>query len=126
MPSEEIPPHVNGAQKGVKGLLGHLHYRVDKDGPNQTVRRSRLSYVYKVELITGKNAANADYIAEFGDPESDKRYNKMKRFIEGNLDKFGDNQTPAWIDCIEKWEDDIEWFVKTFGKDHGDNEPYFG
>ncbi len=125
MPVEEIPPHVNGANKGVVGLLGYLRYNVTKDGPNQSGRQSRLKYIYEVQLITGSNSDNASYIAEFGEPESDKRYYKIKRFLESNLDKYGDRDSQGWRDCVEKWEDDIEWFVNTFGKDHGDNEPYF-
>jgi hypothetical protein len=126
MATEEVPPHVNGAQKGVIGLLGHLHYNVSKEGPNQSVRQARLRYIYGVKLITGTKSDNSSYVAEFGDPETDQRYYKIKRVIEGNLDRFGDRQTQAWIDCVEKWEDDIEWFVKTFGENHGDDEPYFG
>ena len=86
MPVEEIPPHVNGANKGVVGLLGYLRYNVTKDGPNQSGRQSRLKYIYEVELITGSNSDNASYIAEFGEPESDKRYYKIRRFLESHIE----------------------------------------
>ena len=125
MPVEEIPPHVNGANKGVVGLLGYLRYNVTKDGPNQSGRQSRLKYIYEVQLITGSNSDNASYIAEFGEPESDKRYYKIRRFLQSNIEKYANRHSQGWLDCIEKWEDDIEWFVDTFGKNHGDNEPYF-
>jgi len=93
VPVGKIPPHVNGAWKGVVGLLGYLGYNVANVGPNQPVRQSRLKYIYEVQLITGSNSDNTNYIAEFGEPESDKRYYKIRRFLETNIEKYANMPT---------------------------------
>tara|TARA_B110000438_G_scaffold276578_1_gene298499 strand:- start:1287 stop:1655 length:369 start_codon:yes stop_codon:yes gene_type:complete len=116
---EVIPPHVNGADGGVKGLFAHMHYSADAKGPNDTVRRHRLSRIFETTFLVQSGAPNADYIAEFGNPNSQQRFEKMLRFLDSNLQRFGNRTTPAWLDCLEKWSSDADWLVEEFGSEFG-------
>ena len=122
---EIMPPHVNGAGKGVIGLLRYLNYNVESGGPNDLVRRSRLEYIYSCELLVEPGTANAKYVAEFGESSSEERFEKIVRVIESNLDRFSGNTSNAWLECIRKWEDDLDWFFQKFGERHGHPKYYF-
>jgi hypothetical protein len=116
---EIIPPHVNGADGGVEGLFAHMHYSVDAKGPDDSVRRSNLTRIFKTKLRVQPGAPNADYIAEFGDPNTRQRFKKMLRFLDSNLRRFDNHTTPAWLDCLDKWGFDYNWFVEEFGSEFG-------
>jgi hypothetical protein len=116
---EIIPPHVNGADGGVKGLFAYMHYSADRNGPNDKVRRHHLTRIFKTTFLVQPDALNADYIAEFGVPYSRQRFKKMLRFLDSNLRRFGNHTTTAWLDCLDKWSFDYNWFVKEFGSEFG-------
>ena len=116
---EIIPTHVNGADGGVNGLFAHMLYSVDRNGPNDTVRRHRLTRIFNTTFLVQPDAPNADYIAEFGPPSSEERFEKMLRFLDSNLERFGGQTSPAWLDCLDKWGSDYDWFVEEYGSEFG-------
>jgi hypothetical protein len=116
---EIIPPHVNDANDGVNGLFSHMHYTVDAKGPNEKVRRHHLIRIFETTFLVQQGAPNTDYIAQFGDPASKQRFEKMMRFLDSNLQRFGSHNTPAWLDCLDKWDSDAEWLVREFGSEFG-------
>ena len=115
---EIIPPTVNGAKSGVNGMLSHFHYNVRAKGPNRDVRRACLTKVYQTEFQCPPTAPNYEYVQEFGSPRSRERFMKIFNIINSNLDTFGSNTSNAWINCLDKWEEDIIWFVAEFGVAH--------
>ena len=116
---ERIPPHVNGADDGIKGLFAHMHYSADAKGPNDSVRRHNLTRIFETTFLVLPDAPNADYIAEFGEPTSKQRFEKMLRFLDSNLRRYGNHSTPAWLDCLDKWGSDYDWFVEEYGSEFG-------
>ena len=116
---EIIPPDVNSADDGVRGLFAHMHYSADAKGPTEMVRQHLLSRIFETTFLVQPGARNADYIAEFGDPTSKQRFEKMLRFLDSNLHRFGNHTTPAWLDCLDKWSSDYDWLVETFGLEFG-------
>ena len=115
----EVPPHVNSPGDGLGGLFGFMNYNVQGGGPNVDVRRHILRRMYDEEFVVQPGSPNASYVAEFGSPGSVERLEKMLRFFQGNLGRYGNRATPAWIECIEKWEEDHDWFVETLGEEYG-------
>ena len=118
---EIIPSTVNGAKDGLHGMLRHFHYTVQSGGPNNEVRRACLKKIYEVEFQCSTSAPNYAYVQEFGAPSSEERLKKIFRIIEANLHRFGSNTSNAWIECLTKWEEDIFWFMETFGPNHNVN-----
>ena len=116
---EIIPPHVNGADGGIKGLFSHMHYSADRNGPNDNVRRHHLTRIFNTTFIVQPDAPNADYVAEFGEPSSEERFEKMRRFLDSNLQRFGGKTSPAWLDCLNKWSSDADWLIEEFGSQFG-------
>ena len=116
---EIIPPHVNGADGGTKGLFSHMHYSADRNSPNDTVRRHHLTRIFNTTFIVQPDAPNADYIAEFGEPSSKERFEKMLRFLDSNLKRYASKSSPAWIDCLDKWGSDADWLIDEFGSQFG-------
>lgn len=116
---ERIPPHVDGVDGAVKGLFAHMHYSADSKGPNDSVRRHHLTRIFQTTFLVESGAPNADYIAEFGDPSSKERFDKMLRFIDSNLQRFGNQTTPKWLNCLDKWSSDADWLVEEFGSEFG-------
>ena len=116
---ENIPPHVNGADGGIKGLFSYMHYSVDKNGPNDKVRRHNLTRIFNTKFIVQPGSPNSDYIAEFGEPSTIERFEKMLRFFDSNLQRFGNQNSNAWLDCLDKWGSDADWLVLNFGSQFG-------
>ena len=116
---EIIPPYVDGANAGVKGLFSHMLYSVDAKGPTTPVRRHHLRRIFESKFIVAEGAPNADYVAGFGEPCSKERFEKMLRFLDTNLQLFGGQNTPAWHDCLDKWSSDADWLVEEFGAEFG-------
>jgi len=114
-----IPPHINGANGGIKGLFAHMHYSADAKGPNELVRRRHLTRIFQTTFVVGAEAPNVEYIAEFGEPSSKERFEKMLRFLDSNLQRFGNKNTPAWQDCLDKWASDADWLIEEFGSEFG-------
>jgi len=104
-----VPLHVNGANGGTNGLFSHMHYSVNRNGPNDKVRRHNLVRIFDTTFIVQAKAPNADYISEFGEPSSIERYEKMLRFFDSNLQRFGNRTSAAWLDCLDKWGSDVDW-----------------
>ena len=114
-----MPPHVDGADGGVKGLFSHMLYSVDKDGPSKSVRHHHLSRIFQTSFIVQPDAPNANYVAEFGDPCTIERFEKMLRFLKSNLNRFGNQTSNAWNDCLEKWSIDHDWLIEIYGSQFG-------
>lgn len=114
-----VPPHVDGAMNGIEGLFSFMHYSVEGGGPNDSVRRSNLSKIFKAEFKVQPDASNAGYVAEFGKPESRTRFEKMERFLDSNLTKFANKTSNAWLNCLEKWGSDYDWLIEQFGEQFG-------
>jgi hypothetical protein len=111
----DVPPYVNGANSGIKGIFNFMHYNVAKGGPNEIVRRNNLKTIFNANFKVLPDAPNAGYVAEYGEPNSLMRFEKMLRFFDTNLKLKKNKTTDAWIDCLEKWESDHDWFVDEFG-----------
>ena len=114
-----VPSHVDSPRDGIGGIFGFMNYNVQGGGPITEVRRHILRRMYNEEFSVQTGSPNARYVDEFGTPASIERFEKMVRFFQGNLNRFGNRSTPAWIECIEKWEEDHDWFIETFGNEHG-------
>ena len=116
---EIIPPYVDGATSGVKGPFAHMLYSVEAKGPTTPVRRHHLKRIFESKFLVEKGAPNAGYVAEFGEPKSKDRFEKMLRFLDSNLQRYGNQNTPAWLDCLDKWSSDADWLVEEYGADFG-------
>ena len=115
-----VPPHITGADGGGKsGIFGFMHYNVRGGGPNEDVRHHHLGRIYEANFIVGPDAGNGDYVREFGEPKSVERFDKMERFLDSQIQRYGNRAGAAWQECIDKWEADVEWLVDTFGAEHG-------
>ena len=114
-----VPPYVDKAGDGTQGLFSYMHYSVDKNGPNHSVRQSRLTKIFNTDFKVNPGAPNANYINEFGEPSSKKRFDKMERFLDSNSQRYKNMNTPAWLDCLYKWAEDYNWLVKEFGPQFG-------
>jgi len=110
-----VPANLTGVDGGGKGLFKHMNYYVSKGGPNEIVRRCNLRRILNSKFNVLEDASNADYIGEYGEPNSLTRFKKMLRFFDTNLTFKKNKTTDAWIDCLEKWESDVDWFVEEFG-----------
>ena len=114
-----VPLCVDKAGDGTQGLFSYMQYSVDKDGPNYSIRQSRLTKIFNTDFKVNPGAANANYVNEFGGPSSKKRFEKMFRFLDSNLQRYKNMNTPAWLDCLNKWTEDYNWLVKEFGPQFG-------
>ena len=117
-----IPPNVNSYADGSKGIFKHMHYSVDANGPNTSVRRHHLTKIFDATFKTQPGAPNAKYVATFGEPKSKERYDKMQNFLESHSNRYKNQTTQGWIDCVEKWDDDSVWLENTFGINFYDYE----
>ena len=110
-----IPPNVNSYADGSKGIFNHMHYSVDANGPNTSVRRHHLTKIFNSTFKTQPGAPNAKYVATFGEPETKERYDKMQNFLESHENRYKNQTTQGWMDCVEKCRDDSAWLENTFG-----------
>ena len=94
-------------------------YSADAKGPNTPVRRHHLKRIFECKFIVEIGAPNADYVAEFGEPCTKQRFKKMLRFLDSNLQRYGNQNSPAWLDCLDKWGSDVDWLVQEFGSEFG-------
>ena len=114
-----IPPFVNSAHSGTKGLFKHMNYRVSAGGPNAHGRHRILSVIYTSDFVVPAGAINKSYIDEFGPPMSLKRFQKMLRFIDTNIKNYQNKTADGWIKCVDKWSEDADWIIETYGAEHG-------
>jgi len=116
---EIVPPFVTSHEGGGKGLFSFMHYSVDKGGPNDTVRRHNMRKIFETTFTTEPGADNASYVAEYGEPCTIYRFEKMLRFLDTNLRRHGSKTSPGWLDCLDKWGSDVDWLIETFGSQFG-------
>ena len=86
------------------GMLGALGYHVGQTkGQPSRIRREILKFVLGQELPMVHSAAYTD---EWGEPNSFKRYRKLVRFLENNIES---NQTkPNMKLALKHWKEDLE------------------
>jgi hypothetical protein len=83
-----------------KGMLHELGYKVGENGEKMPIRRQILKHMVEIELpLVGSPA----YTDEWGTPSSPKRYHKLIRFFEGQLNNPTYDNMPKAI--IERRED---------------------
>ena len=117
----KIPNHVNSSKGAGVGIFGFMNYSAEGGGPNDEVRRHNLTQIWNANFIVQPGSNNAEYISEFGDPCSEIRGVKMYHFLESQINsaiKLGNN-SPAWQECIRKWDTDLEWFIDNYGHHFG-------
>jgi len=94
------------------GMLATLGYRVGiVNGEKAPIRRQILKHVLELQLpMVGSPA----YTDEWGTPKSSKRYEKLIRFLESQLNNPGNNDRPNMEKAMIEWREDLEWVQRTY------------
>jgi hypothetical protein len=95
-----------------EGMLATLGYRVGSvNGEKTPIRRQILKHVLELQLpMVGSPA----YTDEWGAPKSSKRYEKLTRFLESQLNNPGNNDRPNMEKAMIEWREDLEWLQRTY------------
>jgi hypothetical protein len=88
-----------------RGLLAALGYHVGHNqGQSSEVRRLILKYVLEGELPM---IHSAEYMKEWGEPNSSTRFQKLARFL-GNMVE-GNQAKPNSQLAVKQWREDLDW-----------------
>ncbi len=87
------------------GMLAALGYRVGQmEGRPPRVRREILKHVLEGELPM---VHSASYTDEWGEPQSFKRYRKVVRFLQNNIES--NQKKPNMKLAVKHWSEDLVW-----------------
>jgi hypothetical protein len=94
------------------GMLATLGYRVgNANGEKTPNRRLILKLLLERQLpMVGSPA----YTDEWGAPESSRRYEKLTRFLESQLNNPGNINRPNMEKAMIEWGEDLEWVRRTY------------
>ncbi|GAA2545340.1 hypothetical protein [Mycolicibacterium diernhoferi] len=90
------------------GVLRELGYKVGQNGLGPVERRRILRTAYAVTL-TGVSKETRSYIAEWGEPNSQQRADKIERCLS-NFAEVARRRSADMSEAIADWEDDLDWF----------------
>lgn len=90
------------------GVLSELGYKVGRSGLGPVERRRILRTAHAVTLI-GSSKETRSYIAEWGEPNSRQRADKIERCLS-NFAEVARRRSADMSEAIEDWEDDLDWF----------------
>jgi hypothetical protein len=95
-----------------EGMLATLGYRVGSVNGEKTPNRRRiLKHLLERQLpMVGSPA----YTDEWGAPNSTKRYGKLNRFLESQLNNPGNNNRPNMAKAMIEWREDLDWVQRTY------------
>lgn len=99
------------------GMLAALGYRVGQtEGRPPRIRRLILKHVLEGELPM---VHSASYTNEWGEPHSIKRYKKLARFLQNNIES---NQTkPNMKLAVKHWSEDFAWVEQRHSHPSGED-----
>lgn len=87
------------------GMLGALSYRVGQtDGRPSRIRKEIQRYVLGGELPM---VHSVSYTEEWGEPGSNKRYGKLVRFLQNNIEN--NQNKPSMKVAVKDWSEDLAW-----------------
>jgi len=92
------------------GVLKEMGYRVGASGVDASERRSILSEVYRDELRLN---LSAEYLAEWGEPETAQRLRKLANTI-ASLARNMKGRRLTETASIREWESDLEFLRQAF------------
>jgi hypothetical protein len=100
-----------GFERPEMGMLGALGYHVGHaEGRPPRLRREILTFMLIGELPM---VHSATYTEEWGEPGSLKRYRKLVRFLQNNIES---NQTkPNMKLAVKDWTEDLAWLQEYSG-----------
>jgi len=81
------------------------------EGESTPARRLILKHLVERQLPLVQSPAYTD---EWGTPKSSKRYHKLIRFLENQLNNPRNNNAPNMERAMIEWAEDPEWVQKTF------------
>jgi len=95
-----------------EGMLATLGYRVGSVNGEKTPNRRRiLKHLLERQLpMVGSPA----YTDEWGAPKSSKRYDKLNRFLESQLNNPGNINRPNMAKAMIEWREDLDWVQTTY------------
>ncbi len=93
------------------GILKHFDYCVGKNGWQAGYRQEILEKVFR-ESLEDKDF-DANYLEEWGEPESAQRLEKMVRSISAFVANAESKDNPP-AEAIDDWLDDLAWLKETF------------
>jgi len=104
---ERARAHAYLAARPNEGMLSTLGYRVGSVNGERTPNRRRiLKHVLEGQLpMVGSPA----YTDEWGLPKSSKRYGKLVRFLESQINNPGNVNRPNMAKAMIEWREDLEW-----------------
>ena len=90
-----------------EGIMSIMGYRV---GDTQGIRKKyRIKIMIDVLTKPLPFVDSPSYMQEWGEPETKKRYNKLKNFLIGEINNpLQRNNYRA----ISEWKEDLEWLLK--------------
>ncbi len=88
------------------GPLAALGYRVGKNGETASRRKIILRQAYQSAVPV---VADANYMAEWGEPATCRRLHKMARSIAAFASKAKNHREANYAQAIYDWEADLEW-----------------
>jgi hypothetical protein len=101
---------INGFERPETGMLAALGYHVGQmQGQLARTRREILKFVLGGELPM---VHSASYTDEWGEPNSPKRYWKLVRFLQNNIENNRTNPTKKL--AVRHWSEDFEWVERHY------------
>jgi hypothetical protein len=98
-----------------EGLLRRLGYHVGIDAPMAADRRHVLERVFHLTAAAMPEDLPAEYLREWGEPDSWQRYRKLYMVITSLMESATRQSVANKELAIEHWTSDLEWFRSKFG-----------
>ena len=96
-----------------KGLLSHMGYHVGQSGELEPERQRILDLVFRQDLTQFDDIADADYLSEWGEPQSGTRLHKMADSI-ATFCRNRRSRQEQYAEAIADYESDLEWLRTTY------------
>jgi hypothetical protein len=94
------------------GMMGAFGYHVGNSGEPLKIRRIIIDDIMITDLPLIQSPA---YTAEWGEPKSQKRFNKMKYFFQQMIFQNNKrNRDNAFDKAITEWEDDLNYLIENW------------
>lgn len=87
-----------------------LGYKAGDNGEPKTTRRRILANAFQGTL---PSAQSPEYMAQWGNPDSEKRLKRIAEQVAGNARKERLKEEPSVL-SIKDWEGDLSWLHETF------------
>ena len=95
-----------------QGMLGALGYHVGHSQGQPAETRLILKFVLEGELPM---VHSANYMVEWGEPNSSKRFEKLVRVLQNLID--GNRSKPRSKLAVGQWSEDLEWIQGSYLRD---------